>query len=111
MKIKITESQYNILKETLIKESDTYFDTLSETLDYVREKANKMGYTLDEEELWLQFGTGGISYGQTKKATIPLLKDGEPILGKNGKVLNRSLAVVIYRMDSGKYELTLYKTW
>ena len=91
--------------------SDTYFETLSETLDYVREQVLKMGYTLDEDDLNFQFGTGGVSYGQTKSAVIPLLKNGEPILGKGGKPLNRGVNIVIYRMDSGRYELTFYKTF
>ena len=91
--------------------SDTYFETLSETLEYVREQVLKMGYTLDEDDLHFQFGTGGVSYGQTKSAVIPLLKNGEPILGKSGKPLNRAVNIVIYRMDSGRYELTFYKTF
>ena len=70
-----------------------------------------MGYELDEDDVNFQFGTGGISYGQTKSATIPLLKDGEPIMGKSGKPLNRAIRVSIYRMDSGRYELTAYKTF
>ena len=91
--------------------NDTYFETLSEALDEVRRKASTIGCTLDEDELFTQFGTGGVSYGTTKSATIPLLKDGEPILSKSGKPLNRALRVVIYRMGSGNYELTVYKTW
>ena len=91
--------------------SDTYFETLSAALDHVRRMAEKMGYELDEDAVHFQFGTGGISYGQTKSATIPLLKDGEPIMGKSGKPLNRAISVSIYRMDSGRYELTAYKTF
>lgn len=111
--IKITESQRSLLKSKgLLKEdSDTYFETLSATLDHVREMAKEMGYELDEDAVHFQFGTGGIPYGQTKSATIPLLKDGEPIMGKSGKPLNRAIRVSIYRMDSGRYELTAYKTF
>ena len=91
--------------------SDTYFETLSAALDHVRGMAEKMGYELDEDAVHFQFGTGGISYGQTKSATIPLLKDGKPIMSKSGKELNRAISVSIYRMDSGRYELTAYKTF
>lgn len=101
----------NILLESRLNESETYFETLSAVLDMVRLKANKLGYTLDEDELFTQFGTGGISYGQNKGANISLLKDGQPIVGRSGKPLNRALHVSIYRMDSGRYELTVYKTW
>ena len=103
----VPKTNENIVTEN----SDTYFKTLSETLDYVRGVAEKMGYTIDEDEMFTQFGTGGVSYGQTKRAHIPLLKDGKPILGKSGKPLGRGLNVIIYRMDSGSYELTLYKSW
>lgn len=91
--------------------NDTYFKTLSGALDYVRYEAEKLGYTVDEDSMFTNFGTGGISYGQTKRANIDLLKDGQPIVSKSGKPLNRSLIVVIYRMDSGTYELTCYKSW
>ena len=92
-------------------ENDTYFETLSATLEYVRGAVEKMGYGLDEEGLNFQFGSGGVSYGQTKSANINLLKNGEEILSKGGKPLNRAVHISIYRMDSGRYELTMYKTF
>ncbi len=82
-------------------DKDTYFPTLSAALDGVREKVGKMGYTVDEDSLWTQFGTGGIGYGETQRGLIPLMKNGVP-------ARNRSVTVVIYRMDSGTYELTSY---
>lgn len=66
---------------------------------------------MDEDEVWSAFGTGGVSYGETKSGTIPLLKDDQPIVGKTGKPLNRAVHISLYRMPSGKYELTVYKTW
>ncbi len=93
------------------RSNDTYFETLSSALDHVRQMAQQMGYEADDKAIWDNFGTGGISYGQTKKGLIPLLKDGQPIIGKDGKELNRAISVAIYRMDSGKYELTAYKTF
>jgi hypothetical protein len=100
-------------KSNLIKEStsDTYFKTLSEALDSVREYAASLGFQIDEDALFTQFGTGGISYGETKRATIPVLQNGQPILDKRGKEANRGIVVVIYRMDNGMYELVKYKTW
>jgi len=92
-------------------DDNVYFDTLSEALDEVRRKASTIGCTVNEDDMFTQFGTGGVSYGQTKSAVIELLKDGEPILSKLGKPMNRALKVVIYRMDSGRYELIVYKTW
>lgn len=102
-----------VKKKSNLKESvsDTYFDTLSAALDNIREYAASLGYELDEDEINTQFGTGGISYGQTKQASIPLLQNGQPILDKRGREANRFIRVAIYRMDNGKYELVKYKTW
>lgn len=91
--------------------SDTYFETLSAALDAVRAKAEQLGFEVDEQSIWTSFGTGGIPYETEKSANIPLLQNGEPILDKRGKEANRYIRVSIYRMPSGKYELTMYKTW
>lgn len=93
------------------KESDTYFKTLSGALDQVRSQAKGLGFEVDEDDMFNNFGTGGISYGTTKSANITLQKDGMAITSKGGKEMNRSLHVSLYRMDSGTYELTAYKTW
>ncbi len=98
-------------KTDTTKASDTYFNTLSEALDHVRQMARQLGYEVDEDAMWSNFGTGGISYGETKKGNIPLLKNGEPVLSKSGKELNRAMSIAIYRMDSGRYELTAYPTF
>jgi len=91
--------------------NDTYFETLSAALDAVRAKAEQLGFEVDEQSIWTSFGTGGIPYETDKSVNIPLLQNGEPILDKRGKEANRYLRVSIYRMSSGRYELTMYKTW
>jgi hypothetical protein len=90
---------------------NTYFETLHGVIDYMGKYAQQLGFELDEEAVFFHLGTGGIGYGETKSVNIPLLKDGQPILDKRGKEANRAIHVSIYRMDSGKYELTIYKTW
>lgn len=107
----IIKGTQDSLHEEGEKSNDTYFETLSEALDAVRQKAAKLGLELDEDAIWTNFGTGGISYDTEKSANIPLLKNGEPILDKRGKEANRYIHVSIYRMPSGRYELTMYKTW
>ena len=87
--------------EVKAPQNDTYFETLSAALDAVREKVAKKGFAVDEDNMFAEFGTGGINYGETKRATISLLKNGIP---DN----RRSVTIAIYRMDSGKYELTAY---
>lgn len=83
------------------QQNDTYFDTLSAALDAVRTKVEERGFTVDEDVMFTQFGTGGIGYGETKRANIPLLRNGIPDK-------RRTVTIAIYRMDSGKYELTAY---
>ena len=108
----LAEQRYLKSKGLIIEQqSDTYFETLSTALDAVRAYAESNGYTLDEDDIQFQFGTGGISYGQTKSSNINLLKNGQPILNKRGQEMNRAVHVSIYRMDSGTYELTVYKTF
>lgn len=87
--------------EVKVQQNDTYFETLSAALDAVKERVAKKGYTVDEDEMFTQFGTGGINYLETKRATISLLRNGIPDK-------RRSVTIAIYRMDSGKYELTAY---
>jgi len=94
----------SIIKESLLTES--YYETLSQTLDAVRDNAKVLGYELDEKDVWRDFGTGGIPYETTKRGVINLLKNGVPELDKKGRELNRKMIVSIYRMPSGKYELT-----
>jgi hypothetical protein len=89
------------LTEVKTQQNDNYFDTLSQALDAVRERVVKKGYVVDENAMFTSFGTGGINYGETKRANIPLLKNNIP-------QKNRSVTIAIYRMDSGSYELTAY---
>jgi len=81
--------------------NDTYFETLSGALEAVRAMVARKGFEVNEDELFTQFGTGGISYGITKRANIGLMKNGVP-------EQRRNVTIAIYRMDSGRYELTAY---
>lgn len=112
-KMPIISCHGNLEEVSLVNkpDNDTYFDTLAAALDHVRGMAAQLGYEVDDNEMFNAFGTGGVSYGQTKKGLIPLLKNGQPILSKSGQPINRAISVTIYRMDSGKYELTAYKTF
>lgn len=89
----------NILSEE--KSKDIYFETLSQALDKVLEKATKEGFEIvDQEKEFFHFGIGGIKYGETKRGSFNLEKDGKPS--------KKKLQVQIYRMDSGRYELNQY---
>jgi hypothetical protein len=79
---------------------ESYYNTLGEALDAAQQMAESRGFTVDTDDLFNQFGTGGVGYGETKRGTIALYKDG--------KLQRRALQMVIYRMDGGNYELTTY---
>ena len=79
-------------------DSDTYFDTLSEVIEFAIAKAEKAGYTVDADDFWsLQH----VSYGTTERRSIY-------ITTKKGNIAKKMLQVVVYRMESGTYELTCY---
>lgn len=80
--------------------SDVYHDSLSEAIDAIRAKAESKGFKVVDDEVFTQLGTGGISYGTTKKGQLALTKDGLET--------KKKIAYAIYRMDSGRYELTSY---
>ena len=74
---------------------EIYHNTLSSCLDEIEDYVKSKGY---------QFGdyfplVNHISYGQTERTQLEMIKDG--------KVAN-TLAIQIYRMDSGRYELNCY---
>lgn len=75
---------------------ETYHNTLSETLDELKDYARRNGYTLGE----FSREVGHISYGTTWRAYAPCMD-------ASGKEVN-TIQVQIYRMDSGKYELNAY---
>jgi hypothetical protein len=79
---------------------DLYYKTLGDAIDAAVNMAENKGYEVDDHELFVQFGTGGIRYEETKSAEISLLKNGKP--------QKEALHISIYRMPSGNYELTTY---
>lgn len=83
------------------KSYELYFETLAQALNEAENYAKKNGYEIvDVDKEFFQFGIGGISYGETKRGTFELTKDGMPV--------RKKLQVQIYRMDSGRYELNQY---
>jgi len=79
---------------------DLYHAMLSQALEKATEYAESKGYTVDADEMFNSFGTGGVSYGATKRGYLTLYKDGVPA--------KKKLAIQIYRMPSGTYELNRY---
>lgn len=74
---------------------EIYHNTLSACLDEVERYVQSKGYQVGDYFPLINH----ISYGQTERTQLEMLK--------NGKVAN-TLAIQIYRMDSGRYELNCY---
>jgi hypothetical protein len=78
--------------------NDTYFETQHEALDYSHQMAISRRYDPQyPDHLW----TEHVSYGTNVKYCIPLLTH-------RGNPARKHLHISLYRMDSGRYELT---TW
>lgn len=78
-----------------------YHELLTLALQTAAAEAVCQGAIIDRNELDEAFATGGIPYGTTREAHLPI----EFLKGKNTK---KHFHVSIYRMDSGRYELTCY---
>lgn len=76
-----------------------YHDTLSSALEESNEYAKSKGYET-VGGYFPDVTVGGIGYGETKRTSIELLKDGKP--------QKKQLNIQLYRMDNGKYELNNY---
>lgn len=74
---------------------ELYHNTLSGCLDEVERYVQSKGYEAGDYFPVINH----IAYGQTERTHLELLK--------NGQIAN-SLAIQIYRMDSGRYELNCY---
>lgn len=82
---------------------NNYFDTEATALDVAYGRAVAEGAEIDLVE-WDRFisGFGPINYGESKRGSVLLFK-------WKGKLnYKRALTVILYRMESGKYELTSY---
>lgn len=82
---------------------ENYFESLSEALNIAFGRAQDQGATFDDGELsrWFDKWNGGVTYGRTVTHSCPCLTF-------KGKGTTRAMTVVIYRMESGRYELTTY---
>jgi DNA repair protein RadC len=74
---------------------EIYHNTLSSCLDEIERYVQSKGYELGDYFPEVNH----VSYGQTERTKLELVK--------NGKIANE-LAIQIYRMDSGRYELNCY---
>jgi hypothetical protein len=74
---------------------EIYHNTLSSCLDEIERYVESKGYTIGDYFPEVNH----VSYGTTARTSVEMLKNGN---------ISNSLAVQIYRMDSGKYELNCY---
>jgi hypothetical protein len=79
--------------------SSTYFETQAAALDFTFTNVKDRGYTVNEpQSIW----TEHVAYGTTVHYNLPL------IVTRTGNPAHKWLHIALYRMDSGRYELTFY---
>ena len=83
--------------------SDTYFETQASALQHVYDNIH-MQYMRNHYEIKFpeNIWTEHVQYGQTVNYTLDLT------VRKTGNPARKALHISLYRMDSGKYELTYY---
>ena len=86
------------MRASTTKDFRSYYSSLGELKDEVREVVKLRGYTLNEDEY---FTLQHVPYEMTERRTIT-------IYTKNGNEAKKALHLAIYRMPSGNYELTAY---
>lgn len=99
-KILVTEKQLR-----LISREEVYFNTFSSAVQYAREKVEKRGYEIDENDWWgeVAMGKGRPAEGETTRMTIGLIKNGKP--------QRKALQIIVYNRGNqikNNYELTYY---
>jgi len=76
-----------------------YFDTQAQAIEEAENHAKRLGYDVNyPDRIW----TEHVNYGSVVKYHLGL------ILQKTGNAARKLLHISLYRMDSGKYELTYY---
>lgn len=75
---------------------------LSSALNAARDRAIERGATLDQEA-WAGrcVAVSPVNYGETLSLSFPLIS-------LKGRATRKHLQISIYRLESGKYELTTY---
>jgi hypothetical protein len=77
-------------------QQETFFDTQAGALESAEEYAKHKGFVVNWESITPQH----VAYEKTVQYHVEILKDGKP--------LKKMLQISLYRMPSGKYELTNY---
>lgn len=81
----------------VLRANDTYFTTIGRAIDYAVDTASIKGYLTMTDNMVIY---PGIEIGETKSFHVDLYKDNN--------LQAKQLHIIIYRMDSGNYELTHY---
>ena len=79
-------------------QSDTYFDTQSAALNFIENEMQKKEIQIQyPDSIW----TEHVAYETTVRYNIPLKN-------RTGNDMKKWLHISLYRMESGRYELTWY---
>jgi hypothetical protein len=96
-------------KSESIKEasdSDTYFNTATDAVEFARNQAEKKGYEIDPQDWNYEITMGG-RYSRTRPG-VGKTHSFKVGLLKGGKYQRKQLNISLYGMESGKFELTYY---
>lgn len=80
----------------------TYTETQGEAMRAIEEHLAERGYAFSCQSAWDSYGTGGIAYQTNKGANFALEAIAKPAK------MGRYLTVNLYRMPSGRYEISAY---
>jgi hypothetical protein len=101
--VREVKDENNMARGGRAAEYETYHKTLASALSEAQNFVENRGYEFSEETYFPDLTMGGVKYGETISSTRDIVEVG----GKNRK---NTLVIVVYRMDSGTYELTMYFT-
>jgi hypothetical protein len=101
--IRTNETKTKMARGGRAAEYETYHKTLASALSEAQNFVENRGYEFSEETYFPDLTMGGVNYGQTISSTRDIVE----VDGKNRK---NTLVIVVYRMDRGTYELTMYFT-
>jgi hypothetical protein len=83
-----------------------YFQSFSSAVNHARKSIESRGYEIDEDDWQTQIALGGKysrprpDIGDTHNFVVGLIKNGKP--------QRKALAIQVYGMDSGMFELNYY---
>jgi len=81
--------------------SNIYHDTFAGAIEAAATNAAKAGVVFHDLQWTADIAREPVNYGETRRMSVP-------VFTYKGRVTRKHFQVVLYRLDSGTYELTTY---